>query len=91
MKISIFASIGSQNLWDELILKNEIKILKRKYSKLKNISEKEIFFKVFSYDLTDNFYISDNVEYLEYFPINIKKIRNVFRNIFNFYIFIKQL
>ena len=28
MKISIFASIGAQNLGDELILKNEIELLK---------------------------------------------------------------
>jgi len=89
MIISIFASIWSQNLWDELILKNEIKILENKYSKIFNISEKEIFFKVFTYDLKDNFYISDNIEYLEYFPIDFKKIKNIFRNIFNFYIFIK--
>jgi len=89
MIISIFASIWSQNLWDELILKNEIEILKLKYSKLKNISENEIFFKVFTYDLKDNFYKEKNVEYLEYFPIWIKQIKNIFKNIFNFYLFIK--
>jgi hypothetical protein len=65
--------------------------LKLKYSKLKNISENEIFFKVFTYDLKDNFYILNNLEYLEYFPINIKKIRNIFRNISNFYVFIKTV
>jgi len=89
MNITIFASIWSQNLGDELILKNEIKILKSKYSKLKNISESEIFFNVFTYDLEDIFYISENVKYIEYFPINIKKITNIFRNIKNFINFIK--
>jgi len=33
MKIAIFASIWAQNLWDELILKNEIKVLREKYWK----------------------------------------------------------
>ena len=41
MIISIFASIWSENLWDELILKNEIKILEEKYWK-------DVEFKVFT-------------------------------------------
>jgi len=91
MIISIFASIGAQNLWDELILKNEIKILKLKYSKIKNISENEIFFKVFTYDLKDIFNIWDNIEYIEYFPINIKNIKKIFKNNYNFLNFIKTV
>lgn len=43
MKIAIFASIWAQNLWDELILKNEINILEKEYW---NDSR----FYVFSYD-----------------------------------------
>ncbi|MDQ7008667.1 MAG: polysaccharide pyruvyl transferase family protein [Candidatus Gracilibacteria bacterium] len=89
MKISVFASIGAQNLGDELILKNEIKILEEKYSKKLNIDKKDIIFNIFTYDLKNNFYISDNVEYIEYFPIDIKKIKNIFRNIFNFLNFLK--
>jgi polysaccharide pyruvyl transferase WcaK-like protein len=31
MIISIFASVGQQNLGDELILKNEVKLLEKEY------------------------------------------------------------
>jgi polysaccharide pyruvyl transferase WcaK-like protein len=86
MIITIFAWIGSQNLWDELILKNEIKILEDRYS---NSINENVEFKVFTYDLKDNFYVAKNVEYIEYFPINIKKIKNIFKNILNFLTFIK--
>ena len=89
MKIAIFASIGSQNLWDELILKNEIKILEKKYSEKFNISKKYIEFNVFTYDLQNNFCNAENIKYIEYFPINIKKITNVFRNIRNFFNLLK--
>ena len=89
MIISIFASIWSQNLWDELILKNEIKILENKYSSIFNISKKDIEFNIFTYDIKNVFYYSNNVRYVEYFPINIKKIKNIFRNIKNLFNFIK--
>lgn len=81
MKISIFASIWAQNLWDELILKNEIKLLEDEFWK-------ETKFFVFSYDYKNPFFVQDNVKYIEYFPIWIKEKRNIFRNIFNFFRFI---
>ena len=77
-KISIFAAIWSQNLWDELILKNEINLLKHEFG------EKTKFF-VFTYDKTDIFFTDKNVKYKEYFPIWIKDKKNIFRNIFNFF------
>jgi polysaccharide pyruvyl transferase WcaK-like protein len=89
MHISILASIWAQNLWDELILKNEIKILEEKFSKKNNIPKKNIIINIFTYDLKDTFYKDKNVKYIEYFPINIKKIKNIFRNIFNFFNFLK--
>lgn len=81
MKISIFASIWAQNLWDELILKNEIKILEKKYWK-------NTKFFVFTYDKKEIFFKKKNIFYLEYFPIWISKIKNIFRNISNFIIFL---
>ena len=80
MLISIFASIGSQNLWDELILKNEIKFLRKKYNNPKFI--------VFSYDIKNPFYVSLDIEYKEYFPIWLNKSKNLIRNIKNFFIFL---
>ena len=79
-KISIFAAIWSQNLWDELILKNEIKLLRNEFW------EKTKFF-VFTYDKTDIFFTDKYVKYKEYFPIWIKNKKNIFRNIFNFFHF----
>ncbi len=81
MLISIFASIWSQNLGDELILKNEIKILRYKYK-----SENPRFI-VFSYDLENIFYESEDIEYKEYFPVWLKNIKNIFRNMKNFFVF----
>jgi len=83
MKISIFASIWAQNLWDELILKNEIKILEQKFWASN--------FFVFSYDYKNPFFEAKNIEYKEYFPIWIKKTKNIFRNIKNFFIFLKTI
>lgn len=77
-------SVWCQNLWDELILKNEIKLLKEKYWN-------DTKFKVFTYDLNDIFYIDENVVYLEYFPIWIKKLSNLLRNLKNYYNFIKTI
>lgn len=82
MLISVFASIWSQNLWDELILKNEIKLLRQEYS------DKKLKFIVFSYDYKNPFYNDADIEYREYFPIDSKKKRNIFRNILNFFSFL---
>ena len=65
MIISIFASIWAQNLGDELILKNEIKMLEEEYWK-------DTQFFVFSYDSKNPFYKKSNIKYIEYFPIWIK-------------------
>lgn len=81
MIISIFASIWAQNLGDELILKNEIQLLEKKYWK-------NTKFIVFSYNYKNPFYKKSNIIYREYFPVWIKKISNVFRNIRNLYLFI---
>lgn len=81
MKISIFASIWAQNLWDELILKNEIKLLKKEYWE-------DTIFRVFTYDKKNPFFIDDNIVYSEYFPIGIRKKRNIPRNLVNFFIFL---
>jgi len=78
MIISIFASIWAQNLWDELILKNEINLLEKKYL------WENIKFYVFTYDLEDDFIKKSNVEYVEYFPIWIKQPKNLLRNVKNF-------
>ncbi|MDD2871835.1 MAG: polysaccharide pyruvyl transferase family protein [Candidatus Gracilibacteria bacterium] len=81
MIISIFASIGGQNLGDELILKNEVKLLEKKYGK-------DTKFVVFSYDYKNPFLKKSNVVYREYFPIGIRDISNIFNNIKNFFVFL---
>lgn len=90
MNISIFASIWCQNLGDELILKNEIKLFENWrvpwFDNIKNAK-----FWVFTYDDKNTFFIQDNVSYLEYFPIWIKNKKNLIRNIKNFYIFLKTV
>lgn len=89
MLISIFASIWAENLGDELILKNEIKILEAKYSKKdksSNIIKPK--FIVFSYDYENPFFESDNIEYREYFPIWLNDNKNIFKNIKNFFVFL---
>ena len=85
MNISIFMAVWCQNLWDELILKNEINSLREKY---KDFSPK---FQVFTYDIKNIFYSADDIEYFEYFPINIKNPKNIFRNIKNFWIFLSVI
>lgn len=82
MIISIFASIWAQNLWDELILKNEIKLLEKEYWK-------DTEFIVFSYDIKEPFFKKSNITYKEYFPIWLKEKSNLFRNVLNFVSFIK--
>lgn len=81
MIISIFASVWAQNLGDELILKNEIKLLERKYWK-------DTKFIVFSYDHLNPFLKKSNIVYKEYFPVWIRDISNLFRNICNFFSFL---
>lgn len=81
MKISIFASIWAQNLWDELILKNEIKLLKKEYWE-------DTKFRVFTYDKKNPFFTDDNVVYSEYFPIWIREWKNLWRNFINFLVFL---
>ncbi len=83
MNIVILASIWAQNLGDELILKNEIKLLERQFQ------TKNPKFAVFTYDKKNIFYKKKNIEYFEYFPIWIKNPKNFFRNIKNFFNFIK--
>lgn len=82
MNISIMMSTWCQNLWDELILKNEIFLLKQKYWNNTN-------FFVFSYDLENIFFFDSKIKYFEYFPIWAKNIKNIFRNFKNYYNFIK--
>lgn len=82
MKITILAAIWAKNLWDELILKNEIQYLKTVYG-----NDTEFF--VASYDIKNPFIVSKNITYFEYFPCDAKKIKNIFRNIKNFFQFIK--
>ncbi len=118
MNISIFASIWSHNLWDELILKDEIKIFgqiywEKSHSEYKfteslmqdNIwrqhikdseinswwRKKKVNFRVFTYDVANPFFKQDNVSYLEYFPIWIRKKRNIPRNLYNFLSFISTI
>ena len=91
MKIAIFASIWAQNIWDELILKNEIRILEDRYAKDLWVGKNDIKFSVFSYDIGDAFYSASNVEYKEYFPIAFKNIKNIYRNIKNLIVFIKTI
>ncbi len=82
MKIAIFASIWAQNLWDELILQNEIKLLEQKYST-------NVHFYVFSYDYKNPFFKQKNIEYIEYCPIWIRQIKNISKNFKNIIKFIK--
>lgn len=84
MNIAIMMSVWCQNLWDELILKNEIQLLKQKYGNNTN-------FKVFTYDLNHIFYTDEKIKYIEYFPIWIKNPKNIFRNIKNYYLFVQTI
>lgn len=67
MKIVIFASIGDYNLWDELILKNEITLLKKEFS----YGNPDFF--VASYTPEDIFFVDPSVVYFSYFPNGIRK------------------
>ncbi len=85
MNITILASIGAKNLGDELILKNEIILLKKQFA------WKNPVFAVFTYDTKNIFYKKNNIEYLEYFPIWIKNPKNFFKNLKNFFVFLKTI
>jgi len=82
MKILILASIGCQNLWDELILKNTIKHFEKKYAK------RPLRFDICSYDPENSFLKAKNINYHEYFPNGIKKVSRLFRNFKNYKNFI---
>lgn len=84
MNISIFASIWAQNLWDELILKNEISLLKREFPKNTN-------FRVASYDYKNPVFDIRNTNYFEYFPLWIRNPRNIFRNLKNYIVFLRTI
>lgn len=82
-KILILASVWCQNLWDELIVKNEIKYLEEIYWKC--------VFIVSTYDKSEKFYSKKAVKFIEYFPLGIKNPRNIFRNIRNFYHLVRSI
>ncbi len=84
MKISILASIWCQNLWDELILKNEIKLLKKEFLE-------ENKFVVFSYDINNTFIKDKNIIYKNYFPNSSKKLKNLLKNFLGFFSFLKEI
>lgn len=81
MKITILAAIWAQNLWDELILKNEIKFFQHKFWK-------DTKFSVFTYDVKNPFIIWKKIKYYEYFPCDAKNVLKIFRNIKNFFTFL---
>ncbi len=93
MNVAILASIWCQNLWDELILKNEIKLFESEFSPIKKYCKKwkKNNYRVFSYDYKNPFLNWENIMYKEYFPIWTKKIKNIPRNIFNFFSFINTI
>jgi len=84
MNISILASIWAHNLGDELILKNEVTLLKQEFGLTSS-------FRVFSYDIKNPFFTDSHVQYREYFPIGIKNPKNIARNIVNYFGFINTL
>ncbi len=84
MNISIFASIWAQNLWDECILKNEIELLKWEFWD-------KTQFRVASYDAQNPIFQIANTQYFEYFPIGIKNPRNLYRNLNNFFKFLRTI
>jgi len=84
MNISILASIWAHNLGDELILKNEIALLKKEFWL-------NALFRVFSYDVENPFFTDSHVNYREYFPIAFRQPKNIFRNIKNYFGFINTL
>lgn len=66
MKIALFTATWHYNLWDELILKQEYEYLKMRYN------NPEFF--IFTYNKESSLLPADeNIEYISYFPKNIKK------------------
>ena len=80
MNISILTATWHYNLWDELILLQEYKILKERY--------KDSRFFVFTYDKKSSL-IEDEIDYIQYFPSWIKK--NPLKNIWYFWQNIKAI
>lgn len=99
MKIAIFASVWAQNLGDELILKNEIAAIEsgkifpvpiaKTFSKRQQSSLFD--FRVFTYDKNSQFFHAENVTYIEYFPIWLRSIKNLFKNLVNCYRFVETV
>ncbi|MCH8518583.1 polysaccharide pyruvyl transferase family protein [Candidatus Gracilibacteria bacterium] len=87
MNISIFASIGCQNLGDELILKNEIELLRQEFGTGTSVPV-PMSFQVASYDSQHPAFKIADTEYFEYFPIESKNPKNISRNIKNFFKFL---
>ncbi len=75
-KILFMTAAGAHNLWDELILKEEINFVQQQYGK--NIS-----ITAFWYDLTDMMILDPSVTLVSYFPNHF--IRHPFKNIWYFF------
>lgn len=84
MNISIFAALGAGNIGDELIVKNEIDLLKQEFWD-------NSVFRLASYDIVNPVFRPKNTRYFEYFPIWIRNPKNILRNIKNFGTFIRTL
>lgn len=63
--ISIMTATGQYNLWDELILEQEYNLIKDKF--------KDAKYYIFTYDKNSSILEDNNLEYITYFPYNIKK------------------
>jgi len=60
-----------------MILKNEIELLQQEFWT-------DSLFRVASYDYKNPLFQIKNTQYFEYFPLGIKQVKNIFRNIKNF-------
>ena len=85
MSIVILGSVGCQNLGDELILKNTITHYKNRFIK------ESPDFHVFSYDIKNPFFTSPEIQFHEYFPIGLKRIWWIWRNIKNYDTFVNTI
>ena len=85
MSIVILGSVGCQNLGDELILKNTVAHYKKRFSK--ELPD----FHIFSYDIKNPFFTSSDIQYHEYFPIGLKRLWGIRRNIRNYNTFINTI